>query len=212
MDVSLIAKSRGRTMKAKIFVSMANFVFIGVLLVGEVAIAARIKEPTGPGGTLLIGRIKLTCTGFPRSWQANGDHTRGIRIDLKDSSNNFVSATSRGADGMFYFTDLDIDQYAIAGFQLQVGDSRFTLHLGLKTNDLFVIEENSVNNLGDIEWRCDYVTRDPEVYGTAITTTYYSRYSLEYKSNYDECRSWFEENFAKSAWNTMDWNNVMVKK
>jgi len=198
-------------MKAKILVSTAVSIFAVVLLAGWGASAARIKEPTKSDSTLLIGRIRLVCTGFPKHLQANGDHTKGITIDLKDSSNKFISATSRGSDGFFYFADLDIGQYAIVGFQIQIGDSRTTLHLDYKADDHFTIEKSTVNNLGDIVWYCDFIVRGPEEYTEqSVTTMFSARDWHEYKGNYDECKSWFEENYPKSDWKTRNWTNTQI--
>lgn len=71
-------------MKTKILVSISVSVLVGVLLAGGAASAARIKEPVGPDSTLLIGRIKLICSGFPKSTLANGRLTNHLVPQLQN--------------------------------------------------------------------------------------------------------------------------------
>ena len=195
-------------MKNKIKISITIPILVGFLLIGGCATTARITEPTSPGSTLLIGRIKVICTGFPSKWHANGDHTNGVMVKLRDVSNEIISIRAHGADGLLYLVDPDIDRYTIVLLHVQVGTSRTLLDLYYRTSDPIYIKGNSVNNLGDILWRCDYVSKKAAEYTKSGTHTEIKiNNSLVYKDNYDEVKAWFEETYPESAWNNKNWVN-----
>ena len=195
-------------MKNKLKISITIPILVGFLLIGGCATTARITEPTSPGSTLLIGRIKVICTGFPSSMHANGDHTHGVMVKLRDVSNEIISIRAHGADGLLYLVDPDIERYTIVQIHLQVGTSRTITNLRHGTRDSIYIKVNSVNNLGDILLRYDYVSKKPAEYTKAGTHTEMKvNSSLEYKDNYDEVKAWFEDTYPESAWNNKTWVN-----
>jgi hypothetical protein len=173
---------------------------------------AKLKKPTGPESTLLIGRIQLIGSNFPKNSAVNGVHTKGITIDLKDESNKFIYVTSRGNDGFFHVVDPDSTQYTIVGFSILMHESNVTWEIRYPTNDAFIIQENSVNNLGDILWRIDYGSSDITEYKSRgpSQTRFSARIMIEYETNYDEVKTWFEETYPKSVWVTKDWNETQI--
>ncbi len=196
-------------MKTRTLISILILVLAVLIIIGGCATTARITEPTSPSSTLLIGRIKVTCTGFPSKWHANGDHTNGVIVELKDVSNEIISIKARGADGLLYLVDPDIARYTIVQIHLQTGTSRSTLRLDHRTNDSIYIKGNSVNNLGDILLRYDYVSKKAAEFSKRGTyTEIMVNRSLEYKGNYDEVKAWFEETYPESAWNNKNWVNI----
>ena len=195
-------------MKSRTFVIILILVLAVLIIIGGCATTARITEPTSPSSTLLIGRIKVTCTGFPSGWNANGDHANGVIVKLRDVSNEIISIRARGADGLLYLVDPDIDRYTIVQIHLQTGTGSHTLTLRQGTSDSIHIKGNSVNNLGDILLRFDYVSKKAAEYTKAGTYTEMKvNSSLEYKDNYDEVKAWFEETYPESAWNNKNWVN-----
>ena len=196
-------------MKTRTLVSILILVLALLIIAGGCATTARITEPTSPGSTLLIGRIKVTCTGFPNKLYANGDHADGVIVKLKDVSNEIISIRARGVDGLLYLVDPDIDRYTIVQIYLTTGSSSTRLRLDHRTNDSIYIEGNSVNNLGDILLRYDYVSKEAKESTKSGTSTVIKvNRSLEYKGNYDEVKAWFEETYPESAWNNKNWVNI----
>ncbi len=195
-------------MKTRTLFASIILIFVLIAFLGSCATTARITEPTSPGSTLLIGRIKVICTGFPSSMHANGDHTNGVIVKLRDVSNEIISIRAHGADGLLYLVDPDIERYTIVQIHLQTGTGSSTLNLRLGTRDSIHIKGNSVNNLGDILLRFDYVSKKAAEYTKAGTHTEVKvNTSLEYKDNYDEVKAWFEETYPESAWNNKNWVN-----
>jgi len=199
-------------MKTKILISITILILISFLLIGGCATTSRITEPTSPDSALLIGRIKLTCTEFPKTWNINGDHPNGVVVYLANvSTKEIIKVRSRGSDGLFYLIDLDVDKYVIVAFSFQSGGSRHTVNLGFETKDVryFEIKRNFVNNLGDIKWRSKYETKVGTEWSKAGSTTTFSvKDSYNYLGNYDEVKSWFEETYPESDWNNKNWINA----
>ena len=201
-------------MKTKFFISITISILVGFLIICGCATTARITKPTSPDSTMLMGRIRVICAGFSNQWFANGEHTNGVEVVLKDiSSNKTLTIIARGADGLFHLVDPGSHRYTIIEFNLQTGDPQTTFKLTHTTSDSFQIDENSVNNLGDIVWRCEYVSDISTEYGKSGSYTKVSVNSwLEYKGNYDEVKSWFEETYPKSVWNNKKWENAQINK
>jgi hypothetical protein len=174
--------------------------------------SARLNEPTGPESTLLMGRIQLIGTNFPKNSALYGVHTNGISIELKDESNKFISVISRGNDGFFQLVDPDFTHFTIVGFSIQMSDTSAMWTIHYPANDVLIIQKNSVNNLGDILWQIEY--------GSSGTTEYKRRgpaeqnfsasILIEYKTNYEEVKSWFKETYPKSVWINKDWENTQI--
>jgi hypothetical protein len=151
----------------------------------------------------------MTCKGFPKGWNINGDHTKSITISLKDPSKSTISTVSRGEEGFFYFPDLAAGLYTLTGCDVELMAARTTIRLGFDCEYPVPVEGNSVNNLGDMAWLVAYETRgDTEYTEARVTTTFYARDYLAYKGNFDECKSWFAQTFPKSDWNTRSWVNI----
>jgi hypothetical protein len=200
-------------MKTKIFLLFAVLSFFGFTFLNGYAKSAKLKEPTGPESTLLMGRIQLIGSNFPRNSAVNGVHTKGITIDLKDETNNFIYVTSRGDDGLFYVADPRFTHYRIVGLSIQLHESNVTWDIRYPTNDALTIQQNSVNNLGDILWRIDYGLSDTTEYKSRgpSQTRFSARIMIEYKMNYDEVKIWFEETYPKSVWINKDWNEIQIR-
>jgi hypothetical protein len=202
-------------MKTKILISSTILILISFLLIGGCATISGMKEPASPESTLLFGRIKLTCSDFPRGWDINGEHTGGIKVHLMDTSTKeVIQVKSRGVDGLFSLIDPDAECYVIVGFELMEANRyrKISLSYRAEDNPYICIQKNSVNNLGDIMWN--------EVYGSELktehgelgpTTTMITKGSHDFIQNYDEVKNWFKGKYPDSAWNNKNWKSVEYK-
>ena len=203
-------KKEDVVMKKMLLCAITIPVFICLLTLAGCATTAKMAEPTGAGSTLLIGRIKATLTNFPAKWHINGDHTDGIMVKIKsDVTNETRFLRVKGDDGLFYFTDPGVGTCTIVGFQFQKRVLKTKIELVYGMNDPINIRGNAVNNVGDISWRCKYVTSvSTEFSRKGSYTSAAIDESHMYKENYAEVKSWFEKTYPASAWNNRNWVNA----
>ncbi len=199
-------------MKTRTLISILTFILFVVIVIGGCATTSIITEPTNAESTLLVGRIILTCTDFPRNWHVNGEHSTGITVAIRNmSTNKIISARSRGYDGMFYIINPDVGKYKIEQFTSETGGDlyRVTLMYAPPENTFFIVKKNTVNNLGDIEWyEKAEIEASKEHLGTKSQTRLFTTESHNFKRNYAELKSWFAETYPDSAWNDMNWNSL----
>jgi hypothetical protein len=202
----------GGKMKAKIFLLFAVPALIGFTFFNGFAKPARLQKPVGPESTLLMGRIKVICTNFPKNYEANGDYTKGITIVLKDEWNNIISVTSRGNDGFFHLVDPKFTNYTIIRFSIEIAGTRQMLQLAIQAKDVFAIHKNSVNNLGDLLWRVNYQSSETTEYSAQgdTQTPLNAGTMIECLANYEEVKSWFESTYPESEWKNKNWENIPV--
>ena len=214
-------------MKTRTLVLISILILICILLIGGCATTAqptkptsttrtaRIPEPKSPSSTLLIGRIKLTCTEFPNNYHVNGEHTNGVTVYLWNyATEEVISIRSHGADGVFYLIDPEPanGRYVLFGFGMETGTSTLTLNLRYTIEDKpydFVLTENAVNNLGDIRWNERYETQSSKEYtDKGSQSTFASVGSHVYELNYDEVESWSKRTYPDSDWSMKNWVNA----
>jgi hypothetical protein len=176
------------------------------------ATTAKIGEPTTADSTLLIGRITLTCSHFPNWVHVNGDHTKGIAIDVINmSTREILTTSSKGGDGLFYFDNLDTGEYAIVGYSIITRSSNVeaTFRYYYENGYKFIIKPNSVNNLGDISWVCEFETITDKEYTQSASHTS-AKWSSEcsHIGNHTEVKSWFKTTYPESSWNNENWVNL----
>ena len=200
-------------MKTKIAVSVVSVIFIGLIIISGCATTSKISEPTTADSTLLIGRIKLTCSNFPNYWHCNGEHTNGIVIDLRNvSTGEILTTKSKGADGMFYFNNPDVGEYEIIGYTIETkgGNMRATLRYLYDKGNRFKIKPNAVNNFSDISWSIVFETVTEKEYSqkgaTSITGT--GSNDCYHIGNYAEVNEWFKTTYPDSNWNNQNWLDV----
>lgn len=200
-------------MKTRIIFSVMSVIFIVLIIMSGCATTSKISEPTTADSTLLIGRIKLTCSNFPNYVHVNGEHTKGITIDVRNMSTGEVLTTkSKGADGLFYFDNPDAGEYAIVGYNITTkgGNVRATFKYLYDTSNRFNITPNAVNNFGDISWVCVFETITDKEYsdrGASHTTANWSN-ECYHIGNYAEVKTWFKATYPDSAWNNINWNSL----
>jgi hypothetical protein len=202
----------GVKMKTKVTVSILSLFFTGIMIISGCATTSRITEPANAESTLLVGRIMLTCTDFPKQWHINGEHASGIEVDLRNVSlNKVITAKARGYDGMFHIINPDFGEYKIERFAIETGGSRYRVNLQYvpHENTFITVERNAVNNLGDIEWYETCETEESKEYtSTGTQTTLITTESHNYRRNYAELKSWFVKTYPESGWNNMNWNSL----
>ena len=197
-------------MKTKVAVSVMSVILIGFIIMSGCATTSKISEPTTADSTLLIGRIKLTCSDFPNYVHVNGEHTKGITIDVQNvSTGEVLNTKSKGADGLFYFENPDAGEYAIVGYTIitKGGNVRATFRFLYDKSNRFNIKPNAVNNFGDISWVCEFETITENEYtdrGAGQTTANWSN-ECSHIGNYAEVKTWFKTTYPDSNWNSMDW-------
>jgi hypothetical protein len=186
------------------------------LCIGSCASTTKVKDPTGPQSTLLIGRIKLNCSNFPPKFNIDGENADGITVYFYHiPSEEFIEVRARGEDGVFHLINPAADQYIIAGFKYMRTSSNSRITLGQNTNphtSAFEIRANAVNNLGDILWTETYIAssaKEHDQKGSHATLT--SEQGYEYLGNCDELESWYHETYPDSGWNEKTWVDVSIK-
>jgi len=195
-------------MKTKLLLSISISILVTLLLIGGCATIAGVREPAGPESTLLIGRITLVCRDFPRRWYINGEHKKGVKLYLMNTSTNkMMCVSSHGKHGFFHLNDPEAGHYVILGFELKITIDRLRITMGYRAEDksYFVISKNSVNNLGDIMWLESYIKK-------SSATTFTSHGNHNFKFNYDEVKNWYKEIYSNSAWNNENWVSVEIGK
>jgi hypothetical protein len=198
-------------MKAKIISSIVITLLIGLLLISGCATTGKIKEPTKSDSALIVGRVKMVCSNFPRDWHINGEHTSNIRVYFIDpATNDVVIVKSKGDSGVFYLVDPDAKQFVIAGFEIRKKIGNMTYTNSHRIDNTYIdITRNSVNNMGDLVWDTRFKSQDARGGGSS---TYTTDSKHDFKSNYNEVESWFNETFAESPWNRKEWVNVEYKR
>jgi hypothetical protein len=202
----------GSEMKTKVIGSVMSVVLIGLILVSGCATTSKISEPTTADSTLLIGRIKLTCSNFPNYVRVNGEHTNRITIEVRNvSTGEVLSTKSKGADGLFYFENPEVGEYAIVGYTIitRGGNVSATFRYFYNRSNRFIIKPNAVNNFGDINWVCKLESITDKEYSrsTYQTTASWSNECFHI-GNYAEVKSWFKTTYPDSSWNYKNWVNL----
>jgi hypothetical protein len=194
-------------MKTKVMFILFIPIFIGIMILGGCATTGKITEPSRPDSTLLIGRLKLTCSNFPQNWYCNGEHTNGIAIDLRNiSTKEIVTIKSKGSDGLFFLLDPKEGTYAITRLTFKTGSGRSTttLYFWDDKSRSFSVARNSVNNIGDIGWQEMYLTKIDESYGGGAggkgrsSITGATQNSCDFKCNFEEVKTWFAATYPES--------------
>jgi hypothetical protein len=158
---------------------------------------APFTEPANSDSTLLIGRITLTCENFPANWHVEGEHKRGIVMDLKNvNTNEIIKIKSKGSDGLFYLLDTP-GYYEIVKFEYGIKSGRYWSTLTITGQYLINIEKGIVNNLGDIH--CTW---------TYVETMKRGHAKVQFNENYDEVKEWFQMTYPESSWNNVNWSEV----
>ena len=175
------------------------------------ATTSKIKEPTSPDSTLLVGRIRLDVTGFAGGFQVlNGWYTEQIEVYLVNAlTEELITVKSHGSKGLFYITDLEPGVYLIAGFEKFINEQYrgiplpVTLGYPILDHPHFYVTDGCVNNLSDIEWRARFVEGQTWIDSKADSWHLFI-------NNYQIVEEWLGSTYPESEWNNMIWIDVEI--
>jgi hypothetical protein len=201
----------GLKLRPRIFFPIIISFLIGLLLIGGCATTGKFKEPRKAESTLLIGRIKLICSDFPREWHINGEHTKGLRVYFVDvRTRNVERVISKGKDGVFYLVNPTAERYYLYGFEIRKRAGNMTFSDYYLLENIYIdITKDRVNNLADIIW---YETFTEETKTGVGHSTFTKKGSHEFVSNYEQVQSWFKTEYAGSRWNSKKWVSVVYSQ
>jgi hypothetical protein len=150
--------------------------------------------------TLLVGEIIQTGKNYPNYSGAtvNGIHKYGIVITIQNQATNTKYQIESNSNGIFKTNSIPSGDYILKRFYYKNtnGNSWSDIFTNPNGENKFTINDNSINNLGLIEWNCD----------ADESMLYYLN------KDYSTVKELIEPDILKLEWSSKSWLNLNCKK
>lgn len=182
-------------------------------------------KPRSSSNTLVLGHIKMIAHNFDGPFGFNSEMVIGLDGTYKSnlvieflhiSSGKRYSIVTQSIDkdyGLLFSKNLPKGKYLMTKINFKTeaiaGGGTYWFDLWDSPYLSFTLENNKVNNLGEIE--INY-------YKKTFEHKYHAKYTItssskrEYNRNYLSIQQWFKERYQKSIWNNFDWINTHFTK
>ncbi len=158
-----------------------------------------VPEPDSNNRILTLGQINFKGTNYNNAngLTLNGEHEGNIILTIKNINTRKEFELETYYDGLFYSVDIPKGNYRIIKMLLTVSDGSGSMYTWTTPNGSkrFVINDNSVNNLGKINWRSD--------------NNVSSNFTFDF--GYKEVNELFQNKFKNSSWNNQNWKRTKIK-